>query len=201
MNAISPVPSSLSISWICFIDILDRSFADHGHRFIPFKRASSRVEGAKSQYGFDQSLNVAMVLFNPVIEIRDRSELVICRQRCLFCKLINGWRLGCILVHIDHPGRLSMTCLQGLLEKAFGRFGQALGTPPKIKGIAVRICGPIEIFLLLADFNVSLIDAPGVMGRTEMRSAACVQFRGILQESTVDRAVVSRQAVLGHHCF
>ena len=53
---------------ILFIDSFDLSFADHGHRFIPFERVSSAVEGAKSQSRFDKTLDVSVILFDPVIE-------------------------------------------------------------------------------------------------------------------------------------
>ena len=55
------------------IDMFDLSLAEHGHRSIPLKGASSYLERAEAQTQLDQAFDAAMVRLNPVVEILGRS--------------------------------------------------------------------------------------------------------------------------------
>lgn len=115
----------------------------------PLSGRRAVLKEPNSKPGLTQSLNATMVLFNPVVEILDRSEFAefgIFTQRFLFFKLINGWRIGHLFVHVDHPGRLGMTRLQSFFEKAFSRFDIALGTEHEVHSLTVRVHRFIQIF-------------------------------------------------------
>lgn len=96
---------------ISSVDILNLSFANHRHRFIPFESPSSCVEGAKSQVRIDQSFNVSMVLFNQIIEIFSLPDLALLGQLLLLFKRLNSRWTSRVLINIDHSWCFCMTRL------------------------------------------------------------------------------------------
>jgi hypothetical protein len=67
--------------------------------------------------------------------------------------------------------------------------------------IPLRIHGAIEIHPDLFHFDIGLIDAPRVIRRFEMGSAALLQFWCIVLHPTIDRCMIDVQAPLEHHLF
>ncbi len=92
-----------------------------------------------------------------------------------------------------------MSCSKRFLEEAFGRLSISGRGEQKFQGASLRIHSTIEIRPHLLHFDVGLIDAPRVIRRFEMGSAALLSFWGVVLHPTVDRGVIDIQAPLEHH--
>ena len=70
--------------------------------------------------------------------------------------------------------------MQRFAEKAFGRLGIAGWTQKKLERVPLRIHCPVKIRPDVLHFDGRLVHFPGVAAGFEMRSAALLQFWGIL---------------------
>jgi hypothetical protein len=91
--------------------------------------------------------------------------------------------------------------LQHLAEEAFGCPRVSFCAEHEVNRLAGGIDGAVEVIPLPFDFDVGLIDAVGVIGRSEVRAASFLQFRRIRLYPAVDRRVIDLQAALIHHFF
>jgi hypothetical protein len=91
--------------------------------------------------------------------------------------------------------------VQRFLKEAFGGLGIACRTQEKLEGVAFRVDGPVEIHPFFSDFDVGLVDFPGIVAGFEVRPAAFVQFRSVALYPPVNGGVVGLQSPFQHHLF
>ncbi len=91
-----------------------------------------------------------------------------------------------------------MEC-SALTREAFGGLGIPRRTQEKLQGVPLRVNGPVEIHPGFADFDVRLVDFPGVGEGFHMRSASFVQFRGIALDPAIDGGMIHLQSPFQHH--
>jgi hypothetical protein len=172
MNAICPVTSPFATPCICPLRIMLITR-------IALERPPRGFKRKEAQPRFDQPLDEAVVLFNQIIEILDLSEFTLVGdESCLF-QFRECFGIGSVFVHVDHARFAAMRSSERLEKEAFGGFAISGRAEEKLQGVSLRIDGPIQIQPLLFDFNVRLINTPGVRCCLQMGSASLVQFGSI----------------------
>ncbi len=77
-----------------------------------------------------------------------------------------------------------LRCFQGFAEEAFGGLCLSFAAEHKVDGVAFGINCSGEVLPPLFDFDISLIDAVGVVGRPQVWLGSFLQFRSVtLDES------------------
>ena len=141
--------------------------------FITLKRSACRVELAKPLLGVHAALNRSVVLFPDVVQVLHRSVPTTAAQGPFLLKVRDGGAIDRRLIGIDHTRLRMRGNTQGLAKEPFGSLGVARRRQQKINGGAARIDGPIQIALAPLYANVSLVDAPGLVGRLERPRSRC----------------------------
>jgi hypothetical protein len=77
-------------------------------------------------------------------------------------------------------------------KEAFGRLCISRRNEQELKCVSLRVKGSRQIQPLLFDFDVHLINAPGIRSRSQMRSATSVEFRRNYTLSLIDPAIDGR---------
>jgi hypothetical protein len=70
-----------------------------------------------------------------------------------------------VLVGIDYAGRGMVLSAQGFCQKALSRCCVAFSRQKEVDRRTAGVHGPVQIYPLALDADLSLIDAPGVVGR------------------------------------
>lgn len=79
-------------------------------------------------------------------------------------------------------------------KEAFGRLCISRRREQELKCVSLQVKGSIQIQLLLFDFDVHLINAPGIRSRFQMRSATSVEFRRKVLDPAIDGRMIDVQS-------
>jgi hypothetical protein len=90
---------------------------------------------------------------------------------------------------------------EGLAETACGRVGSACLPEEPVDGLAVDSAGLGEGIPLLLKLHVRLVDAPGVVRCSEMRTTPLLELRRIALPPTKHGRMIGGDAALLHQCF
>ncbi len=93
-----------------------------------------------------------------------------------------------------------MAC-SALTKKPLAASASRVGLKRNGRRVTFRVDGPVEVHPSFSDFDVGLVDFPGVGRGFEVRPAAFFQLWGILLDPTIDRGMIDRESALGHHLF
>ena len=94
-----------------------------------------------------------------------------------------------------------MRCFQGFAEESFGCRSISFAAEHKVDGVAFGINCSVEVLPPLFDFDISLIDAVGVVGRLQIRLGSFLQFRSVMLDPAKDGRMIDCKASLVHHFF
>ena len=106
-------------------------------------------------------------------------------------KIANGANVGRVLIDIDHPRGGDVRSAQNFSEKALGCSSAAGLIQEEIECLAGRVNGAIQIHPLATDFDIGLIDPPGIVGLLQIRAATFIKFRRITLNPAVDGGVIT----------
>ncbi len=182
----------------------DLSLANHVHDLVSLQRSSCCFKRKEAHPGLDKPFDEAMVLLDQVIQVFDLPQFDTLRKDSGGFELCNRLGIRRVLIDVDHAGSrlsgvgISRNCklgyrlfgrtslrrgtrcrVQCFHKEAFGRLGIARRTQQKLQGVAFRIACPIEIHPGFSDFDVGLVDFPGVVAGFELRPTPLVQLLGI----------------------
>jgi hypothetical protein len=87
---------------ISFFSSLYLSLADHVHDLIPLQRSASCLERKEAHARLGQSFDETMILFDKIVEVFDLPQLHVFRQDSSGFEVGNRFRIGGMLIHIDH---------------------------------------------------------------------------------------------------
>ena len=77
-----------------------------------------------------------------------------------------------------------LRCFQGFAEEAFGCLCISFAAEHKVDGVAFGINRSVEVLPPLFDFDISLIDTVGVVGRLQIRLGSFLQFRSVMLDES-----------------
>ena len=140
-------------------------FADHMNRFITGDRAPCSAEGAKMLTCAKPTFDGPVVLFQDIIEVLYRTVLTILLKGAFGFEPCDRQRITSVLVGIDYAGREMVLSAQGFRQKALSRCCVAFSRQKKVDRRTAGVHSPVQIYPLALDADVSLIHAPGVVGR------------------------------------
>jgi hypothetical protein len=184
---------------IFLFNAIDLSFSHPIHCLDPAQRFSGTVERLESHHWFYNSLDISMVLLNDVIQILALPSLTLFCDRLISLQGFHCHWVSRILVHVNHLWSLSVLRLEHFTKEAGCCLAIALRTQPEVKGIALGIDCSVQVLPHALDFDVSLVHSPRTIRWLQVRSNALVEFRGVLQDPTIDCRVVYLHAPLLHH--
>jgi hypothetical protein len=75
----------------------------------------------------------------------------------------------------------------------------SFGTEPEVEGVALRIYSSIQILPDSLDSDIRFIDAPGIIGGTQMGTASLVNFCPIVLHPAVKCRMVNLHPSFEHH--
>src|SRR5690242_3555861 len=140
-----------------------------------------------------------MILFDEVVEILDLPQFT-ARWNCVRCfEFLQRLGIGGIFVDRDHAWSRDVGGPQGFQEEALGCLCIACRTQEKLEGGSLGVHRSLQIHPGSFDFDVGLIDAPGISRGFQRGSTAPVQFWGIVLDPAVDGGVINTQTPLQHH--
>lgn len=137
--------------------------------------------------GFTRRLMRAMILFDQIMEILTLPQFASDWKSPCFFQFAEGFGRRGVLVDRNHAGSDSVTRIERFGEERFGRLRISFGAEKKLRGISLRLHCPIHILPDVLHFHRGLIDAPRIRGSFELRSAAFLQFRGLLLDPPIHR--------------
>lgn len=173
-----------------FVSPLHLPFPHEVHHLIALKRPPRRLQGKEAHARFDEPFDEAVILLYDGVEVLHSPQFTVLREIALCFQLLEGFWIGCVFVHRDHPRRHSMRCGKHFAEKVFGCLGIACRTQEEVQRIACRVHRSIQIRPRAFNLDVGFVDAQGIRGRFEMGPPAHLQFRCIALHSAIDRGVV-----------
>src|SRR6266516_7669394 len=88
---------------VSFVHPSQLSLANHVHHLIALKRSSRRFHGKEAHPRLDQPFEKAMILLHQVIEIFDLPQFDTLSKDSGSFEIRNGFRIGSILINVDHP--------------------------------------------------------------------------------------------------
>ena len=65
--------------------------------------------------------------------------------------------------------------------------------------MSARVDSAIEVHPLAPDFDIGLVNSPGIVGLLQERADAFIDLRCIMLNPTIDRRMVHRQSAFRHH--
>ena len=116
-------------------------------------------------------------------------------------KIADGANVGGVLVTIEHPWGGDVGSAQDFSKEALGCSSAAGLIQEKIERLASRVSGSIQIHPLASDFDIRLIDPPGIVSLFQVRATASVYFRSVSLDPAVDGGVIQRQTPFRHRLF
>ena len=173
-------------------------FLDHPHQLDAGEGVLRRIKRFKSQHRSGHSFYSSMILLDDVIQIFGLTDFN--RGTMFLIIALNRGFIGRAAVDGDLLRHPAMTANR-LIEKFSRRFLISLLSEQTIKGLAEFVDGPVEIFPLALDFDISLIHAP-----TRPHGAlAPVKFgfkpRTVFDHPAIHRGVVYADTALFHQFF
>ena len=169
--------------------------------FVALDRAPRSIKGAEAELRVDSSLDSAMILFNDVVEIRNRTAATASTQRTGPLQFLNGGWIGRISIHSDDTRSRMARRGQSLLEEAPGCFQIARLREQEVDRGTSGIDGPIEVGPSAGNSDVSFIGTPRAIGGFHLTADALVQFRCIALYPSPNGSMIHRQIALGHQFF
>jgi hypothetical protein len=113
---------------VSFVYPLHLPFPHDVHHLIALERPPRCLEGKEAHTKFDEPFDEAVILLHDVVEVLHSPQFTVLRKIPLCFQLLEGFWIGCVFVHRDHPRRYSMRCGKHFAEKVFGRLGIACRT-------------------------------------------------------------------------
>ena len=117
--------------------------------------------------GANPTFDGPVVLFQDIIEVLYRTVLTILLKSAFGFELRDRRRITSVVVGIDYAGRGMVLSGQGFRQKSLSRCCVAFSRQKEVDRRTAGVHGPVQIYPLALDADVSLIHAPGVVGRFE----------------------------------
>ncbi len=153
---------------ISFVYPLHLPFPHDVHHLIALERSPRCLQGKEAHARFDEPFDEAAILLHNVVEVLHSPQFTVLREIPLCFQLLEGFWIGRVFVHRDHPRRYSMRRGKHFAEKVFGRPGIACRTQEEVQRIAQRVHCSIQIRPGAFGLDAGFVDAPGIPGRFEM---------------------------------
>ena len=100
--------------------------------------------------------------------------LTFLREQFLSLQVTDCTDVGGVLVDIDYPWSGDVRPVQNFSEKPLCCPSAAGLIQEKTKCLTCRVNSPVEIHTLATDFDIRLIDSPGIAGLLQIRAAAFI---------------------------
>jgi hypothetical protein len=139
-----------------------------------------------------------MVLLHQIVQVLRGPDLGVLGKHAVFRHLTNRAMRSRGAIERDGFWRLALM-LDGLLEKCFCCGHVAFGAEHEVYCLACPIHRSIKVDPFATQFDIRLIDTPGLTGGRAKTVPAFDEFGRIALHSTQDRGVRQRQSTLGHH--
>ena len=104
-----------------------------------------------------------------------------------------------ILVDIDYPWSGDVRSAQHFAKKVLGCSSAAGLIQKEIECLASRVNGSVEIHPPTFDFDIGLVNSPGIVGLFQIRAAAFIELGCITLDPAINSGVIQRQAPFRHH--
>ncbi len=144
----------------------------HVHRFISLQCSPRSLERKEAHPKLYQPFQEAMILFDEVVEIFALSQFTRLWHDPFRFQLLESFGIGRVFINCDDVRSAGMRCSKRFREETFGCLSISGGTEQKFQSVSMRIDSAIQVHPDLFHFDIGLINAPRVIRRIEMRSAA-----------------------------
>jgi hypothetical protein len=149
-----------------------------------------RFNRKQTHPSFRQPFEKAVILLDQIIEILDLPQFASLWDMSFCFEFGKRFWVGSIYVDVDHPGFAGKRDRKRCEKEALGGLSISRRTQEKLERVALRINGSIEIHPFLFDFDIRLIDCPGISSGVEVWPTAFVEFWGISLDPAVDGRVI-----------
>ncbi len=142
-----------------------------------------------------------MILFNEIVEVLHLSQFTAFRKVSCCLEFLERFGVRCVFVHIDDAWLARMGSCKRFEQERFGSCRVSGRAKKEIEGVAARVNGTIETHPLLFDFDIRLVNTPGVRRGHQVGATTLIKLRRIALDPAVDRGMVHLQPTFQHHFF
>ena len=139
----------------------DLTFPHHVHRLNSFQSSLGCVKSLEALRCSHLLLDEPVVLFNHIVEIFHSPKFTIFGHNLFVLRRSESLWISSVLINRDREWEPSVIGSHHLLEEAFCRRNIAFGTEHKLDSLTFFIHCSIEIFALLPNLDVGLINTIG----------------------------------------
>ena len=150
---------------------------------------------------FRQPFDEPMILLDQIVDVFYLSQFTACEKVSFCFELVERFGRGCVFVHVDHPWLAGMRRSEGFEQELLRRLCVSCRAQEKIERVSLRINCTVEVDPFLFDFDIGLIDAPGIVGRLEVWPAPPFHLGCVALHPAIDRGMIHLQATFEHHLF